>query len=493
MFNKDRKVCIVAHKRDGAENFLAKVKEFINDRPRWLGCDETQSGLYVKNQSQSKITLTNGSEARAFASSSDSLRSFTPTFLIMDECAFIPNASTLWTAASPSLATGGKALFISTPKGQDPLFYQTYKQALKGESDFFITYIRWWRDDRYNRGVKWVKGEEIISGDITEEEMFKLYRDGYKPSSPWFETQRKAANYDKRKIAQEYEINFLGSSSTVIETEVLEKIRINYVLSLDNISTDSSYKKIHYFRPPNPESSYIMGIDVSSGNGEDYSSIGIIDSETFEICAEYYDKVTPDYLGMVACYMGRMYNESLAVVDIQGGYGTTTIKEMEDSSYINIYKTTKRNRSLRNSEETEISGFLITTSNRPKIIENFRTMIRKDEFIVESPRLLSELETFIYKESGKAEHMKGYHDDIVMSYMMILYVLNTDYTTVKQENSKMKKMLSALVNSNGVKRFDRNWMYADNYLFDKNPNNKALEEINVKENKFKIPKHGFIC
>lgn len=489
MFNDDRKVCIVAHKRDGAENFLAKVKEFINDRPEWLGDDDTESGIWVKNQSQSRIVLSNGSEARAFASSSESLRSFTPTFLIMDECAFIPNARKLWTAAAPTLSTGGMALFISTPNGQDALFYKTYEQALIGESEFNITYIRWWRDKRYNKGLKWVKGENEIFEEEDEQRMFELFEDGYKPTSPWFESQKKMANNDKKKIAQEYEIEFLGSSSTVVESEVIQRIQEKYVLDKKNISTDKRWDKIHYFRPPIEGEEYIMGVDVSSGNSDDKSAIALINSETMEICAEYCEKVTPDLLAHTVDYLGRMYNDALAVVDVQGGYGETTILELKNLNYKNIYQGARSVRSLRNGSQEVFDGFLITTSNRPKMVEKFRTLIRKDEFIVESPRLLSELKTFIYKESGKAEHMKGYHDDIIMSYMMILYVLTSDYETVKKNNEKVKKMLSAMANSN-IANYQNNWNYADNWLFDSKKSIKEEEE--KKKKKFKLPKHGFL-
>ena len=84
--------------------------------------------LETDSKGHLKIKSTN-CEIRALATSKDALRGFTPTFLIMDEAAFIDNGSEVFGAALASLGTGGKISLISTPNGMDPLYYKIYDEA----------------------------------------------------------------------------------------------------------------------------------------------------------------------------------------------------------------------------------------------------------------------------------------------------------------------------------------------------------------------------
>lgn len=492
MFNRDRKVLTVAHKRDGAENFLAKIVEFIEDRPTFIGDDNSQSGIYIKSKSQSRIVLSNGSEARAFASSSEGLRSFTATDLVMDEAAFIPNAKKLWTATSPTLSTGGRATFISTPNGLDELFYKTYDQALREESNFHITYIRWWRDERYNRGLIWSKkGEDDITEFEDEERMMELYKSGWAPSSPWFEEQRKTLNNDRKRIAQEYQIEFIGSSDTVVPSEFIRKIEQEQVI--DPITKDERYNDIWYYKMPKEGKSYLVSSDVSSGTAEDSSSFSVIDTETYEVCADYKAKIYPEDLARVLSYIGTKYNNACVAVDVQGGWGYTTVVKMVEYDYPNIYRSYMRKKDAKEAidkanegeDDGKEYGFLTTVANRNLMVEEFVHLIRESEIELPSLRLLQEMKVFVYKENGKADHMKGYHDDLLFSYLMNYYILGFDYKTVKESRKDTEMMLALMLGLNKLKsNKDDNDGDIDRMLW-------GGSDAAPKSN-FKLPKHGFI-
>lgn len=130
-------VLIIANKQELAFEFLAKIKDFLSQLPRWVWGDEYYGN--AKNESKSifltdskkEIKLPNGSRVKAVATSKDALRGFTPTYLVMDEAAYIDNGAEVFGAALTALGTGGKATLISTPRGMDALYYKTYDQAKK--------------------------------------------------------------------------------------------------------------------------------------------------------------------------------------------------------------------------------------------------------------------------------------------------------------------------------------------------------------------------
>ena len=147
------KVLILANKQTLAQEFLKKVKDFLDQIPYWVwGLNEGTDYLEINSKGHLKLK-SNGCEIRALATSKDALRGFTPTFLVMDEAAFIDNGSEVFGAALASLGTGGKISLISTPNGLDPVYYRTYDGAKKKDNNFPIVEMKWYQDVRYNRGL----------------------------------------------------------------------------------------------------------------------------------------------------------------------------------------------------------------------------------------------------------------------------------------------------------------------------------------------------
>ena len=67
-----------------------------------------------------------------------------------------------------------------------------------------------------------------------------------------------------------------------------------------------------------------------------------------------------------------------------------------------------------------------------------------------SARLIEELFVFIYHNS-KPEAMKGYNDDIVMSYSIALWVRDTALRIKKDKDNHQWAMMDTMLNMNGNK------------------------------------------
>lgn len=485
----ERNVAIVADKQETAVNEMMKdVVDFLESCPDWLVPQPTG-----KDNEKHKI-YSNGSQIKAFATSG--LRGYTPTLLFWDETAWADNSEKFWTATRPAVMnTGGRAIFVSTPNGLDPIFYKTFEAARKGKSKFNAVELWWFNDPRYIVDVKgkldlrWIKHRgqknEIILVDEgwTKEKRIQLHDDGWIACSSWMDDQILEYNGDNKKLAQELLCSFLGSGDNFIAEEYLKNILDNQIQT--PLRQEYIDNEMYVWEDPEPDSVYIQSIDVSSGHGDDYSTINIFkieehleikqvtkNNKTKEVkvrshkaiqVAEYYAKILPQTLGEIGYEYGKRYNNAYTIIDVTGGYGAQTLEKLFDLGYENIHygeinhKPTRDrlNGYIKVSQKTLpdgkvskvdlIPGFFIG-NNRGSVLIEFQRCVNMGDVIIRSERLLNEMRTFVTVSGNRvADHKRSFHDDSIMSTAMALYSIFHDLFKLGENKEKIKKMLDAIV------------------------------------------------
>ena len=460
------KILIIANKLDTSMEMANKIRAFVTQWPSWVG-----AGFSNDKNSQKHYKLTNGSEVKAVATSKDALRGFTPTILVFDEAAFIEADGDFWAACMASLSTGGKVIVVSTPNGYDPIYYEIYDQALKGMNNFKISEMFWYRDPRYSKDLYLVPTEDLVKYLLNKEEhdeskhisfahidpyqrdydeLSAHLKNGYKPCSSWYEKMVKKLKYDKRKINQELNCEFLGSGDNVFENTQLEYIK-------NNTLTDPIGKlmgnSLWMWKEPVPEHKYIMGVDVSRGDSEDFSSIQIIDFDDREQVFEYVGKIPPDALAEIAYKWGMMYN-AFIVVDITGGMGITTVRKLQELGYKNLYIEGIDSTSIwsYNAKAADKIPGLNFNNKRVQIIAAFEEYVRH-KFKIRSVRLYNEMNTFIYL-NGRPDHQRGQHDDLIMGISMAIYVGESSFNKLEKVVERTKIMLESwtVINDNTARQ-----------------------------------------
>ena len=461
---KPEKVLIIANKLDTSMEMANKIRGFIEQWPTWVGI-----GFSAEKNSQRHFKLNNGCEVKAVATSKDALRGYTPTILIFDEAAFIEADSDFWSACMASLSTGGKVIVVSTPNGYDAIYYEIYDQALRGMNDFKISEMFWFRDPRYTKDLYMVKTNDLVHYLLNREDypldavislsmdnpydrdhsIVKDYiENGYKPCSSWFEGMVKKLKYDRRKVAQELECNFLGSGDNVFDSELMQNISKN---QLRDPQAKLMGNALWIFKEPVNGHKYVMGVDVSRGDSEDFSSIQIIDFDEREQVLEYVGKIPPDVLAEIAYKWGTMYN-AYCVIDITGGMGVSTARKMQELQYqpglyvdgIDTSNKWKWDPKIND----RIPGINFNTK-RVQIIAAFEEAVRHG-FKIYSHRTYNEMNTFIYI-NGRPDHQKGQHDDCIMGLSMALYVAEKSFQSLTKVVNHTKAMLNSwasVVNEN---------------------------------------------
>lgn len=473
-------ILILANKQDMAFEFLDKIKDFLRQIPRWAwgaeyyGSVENEERSIFLTDSKKELKLPNRSRIRAVATSKDALRGFTPTWLIMDEAAFIENGATVFGAALTALGTGGRAALVSTPNGMDALYYTTYNQSKSGFNDFHVVEMKWYQDPRYNgntpngkKDLSWIhednENDVIPETEWTHEHYEEMIKKGYKPTSIWYRSMCRGMNNDKRMIAQELDVSFIGSGGNVIDVKDISRQVKNHVTPPLWKAGDKN--EIWIWEKPIEGHQYILGSDVSRGDGADSSTMWILDFTTMTQVVEFKSKLQSDLLGYVVDEYARIY-DALVVIDITGGSGVGTVNKCMELATPNLYYGESTNKPLDRvtnkvttyTNEGKYPGFNVGPGLRAPLIAHMEMMVRTEGVKVRSERTITEMETFVFK-NGRADHQEGFHDDLLMAMGYALWVAENSFKKLKKSKEKTRAILDG-------------WLMVTNDLKEDNANNR---------------------
>lgn len=107
-----------------AQNVIRTILEIM---------DELDDPPRLIKENQSEIALENGSRIVSQPATAKAGRGYAATSVTLDEAAFMEYDERIYRAVSPTLSRGGRLTVISTPNGQDNLFYRLWQGQEGGD------------------------------------------------------------------------------------------------------------------------------------------------------------------------------------------------------------------------------------------------------------------------------------------------------------------------------------------------------------------------
>ncbi len=408
LFQRDKNILVIATKLSVAQNFITKVKTMIRSLPKWLVLPEI-----ITNNKQ-LIEFNHGSSIKAVPTSEDAGRSEALSLLIIDEAAFVRNFDELWMGLYPTISTGGRVIILSTPNGVGGQYYKLYTDAAAGLNEFKPIKLAW---------------------DVHPE------RD-----NDWFE--KTTNNLSDRQIAQEYLCDFASSGETFLSSNDIQWIRNVAIPPKERAGPDMN---VWIWKYPLSEHRYVISADISRGDSKDYSTFHIIDVDEGECVAEYKGKIPPDRFGELLFEYGMKYSKALVCPE-NNSYGYATILKMKEMKYPNLYHKKRKAVYIGGyvpENDNDVAGFTTSGRTRNLILTKLEEVLRNKQIMVYSTRFYEELKTFTWT-GNRAQAMKGYNDDLVMSFAIgcWIYDASADYSkNSRQINSAMLKAMKVTRNS----------------------------------------------
>jgi len=416
-FFNNKEVLVLANKGEVATGFISKCRVFLKNVPPFI-----RPKIVVDNRQS--LELENGSKIKSTTTTKASGRSEALSLLIIDEAALIDKVDEVWTAARPTLSTGGACIVMSTPKGVGNWFHKKYVEAEQGQADeaysnlnFVTMKLPWYLHPE--RDQDWADAELADLGTVG--------------------------------FAQEHECSFEKSGNTVIDYETIAYYEKEVVK--EPVSKEGFDGNTWVWVESQPGKSYVVCGDVARGDGLDFCAAHVIDLDTMEQCAEYRGKIPPETFGEVLLELSHRYNEAMLIVE-NNSVGFATIQKILDEQYHNLYWTRKNENVMffdplnwNLPGPNKIPGFQTTMRTRPLVISALSEGLRSKEFKMYSSRLLDELKTFIWVNEGnkvKAEALEGYNDDLTISAGIGLFARNTTLRSYSKDSEQVNAMLGVM-------------------------------------------------
>lgn len=336
--------------------------------------------------------------------------------------------------------------------GQGNWYNITWEDAVNGNNQFNPIEIQWWemdwtieyRDSITNKMCK-IAPRDGIRECTTKEEIDKWG----KYWSPWLEDQYRQLQKrgEAHLFRQEILAEFIGSGDTVLSRTTLihikETINHNFgiVEMVDNYAhpitgekftinfenelriwekpvraTPPTIENGRIIKPGTSGHVYTMGVDIASGQAEDYSAIVIIDCNILEQVAELNMKISPSVLVMMVDYLARWYNTALVVPERTGIGDPVTQAIYEDIAYPNVYRMRINNKLAKRV------GYPTTPAHKPALVKCLMDCLGEDGVTIKSSRLFQQLSIFINLGKNKVGNVKGpgNHDDLVIACALAL-------------------------------------------------------------------------
>jgi hypothetical protein len=244
----------------------------------------------------------------------------------------------------------------------------------------------------------------------------------------WYQQQVKELNFNMRKVNQELNLVFLGSTNTVFPDEVLEKFEPKEALNEIKLSHGEKFK---VYQELDPKKNYLLGVDTAASTAakSDYCSMVLTDAQTGEEVGSWHGKYSVvKRFAMVVKSVIQGLNvlfgldeDTLTVIIERNSFGLGVVEDLlysdEDfdyASYLYWYEQKSGER---------IPGFQTNVRSRELMFSQLLSFINEHPERINSALLQEELRNLEQKNNGRIEAGgTNNHDDVVLAYTFTLFV-----------------------------------------------------------------------
>ena len=387
IFHPEKTVALLANKGETAREILQRIQLAYQYLPAWL-----QQG--VKEFRAGAIVFENNSRVIAAATSSDAIRGYSINLLFIDEAAFIENWDTFFTSVYPTISSGkeSKIILVSTPNGLNH-FYAIWQNAIEKRNNYQAIKVSYERVP--GRDEKW-KTDTLAS-----------------------------MNFNTEKFEQEYCVEFMGSSGTLIAGwKLKELVHQTPLNSKDGLSVYCSPIKDH---------KYVIVVDVSEGRSLDYSAFHVIDVSEMpyqQVCVFRNNLITPLDYGEIVHKVAINYNKAAVLVEVNNMGAQVSHSLHYDFEYDNILFTENNGRNGKKVSSGYGTGIDMGVRTTVPVKANgcslLKLLIEQNQLIINDFHTIEELSRFSRK--GKSyEAEEGAHDDLVMGLVLFGWLSEQQY------------------------------------------------------------------
>lgn len=275
----------------------------------------------------------------------------------------------------------------------------------------------------------------------------------------WYNSMKKGMA-DRIKVKRELDLEWPKSSDNSLFTEEqLDKLYeavqpLQYSIFIDKYQID-------FYEKPDFSKQYLIGCDVSGGTSKDNSAISIVDPKTFHVVGNFKNpKIDTDsFKKLIKKLMTLYFNRGILIIE-RNSYGKNILDALMKDPAIEprIYreykdriaeKVTESGIAVKSKRKTLVYGVDTTSKSRKDMFDMLPSIVDDESECVSSPLLYEDIKNLIILPNTRIEADTGFHDDVLMSYLIIRYAIY--YGKHLQQRFGIQKFASS---SNGERGSD---------------------------------------
>lgn len=429
------------------DSLLAKCDWELERLPKWMaGLPEID---FKRDKARhSFVNFRNGSQINAFAATSDTGRAGRYTWFMPDELAFWDRPKDQKFMDSIAGSTDSR-LIISTPNGPDGAYYKCCQHP----GNALMKVLSWRDNPAKNAGLYKVIGDKPFLVDpannpfpkrlqpgwrLPDASLFNdLRKKGFKIEgtirSPWYDFECLKTDANPRRVARELDISFGGSMDKYFYPEFFRKLDgdgVNEGTIRDPLwrgrfdwlkeelkgvmvsEEDGKELKLwcHVSNGKPPPHSYVLGIDISRGEGGDFTSNSvcqIIDLTTMEQVGEWASNtIEPRPFADGCIALAKIFNNAYMIWE-HNGPGNSFGKRVLERRYANVHYRTDDFQRTKSMTGVKKVGWVSGGGKKNTIMDQFRESVMTGELTVRSADVAKEAGEYVIEpgQSNKIRHL----------------------------------------------------------------------------------------
>lgn len=380
IFHSNKTILVVSKDSEAAKEIIKKIRDEYEELPLWL-----KPGVLDDDWNKHTAAFDNKSRIVARTTTDSSGRGLAISLLYCDELAFVKPSiqNEFWDSVYPTLSTGGSCIITSTPNGDTNLFSTLWKGAESDVNGFKATRIYWdqppGRDEEFKR--------ETIS------------------------------RIGERKWLQEYETEFISSDNSLFDTRIVQAEQKKY---RDMPAAFELNNEQEFFKPLSQDMMYVVGVDPSTGNGNDYSVIQVFEVPTMQQVMEFRSNSVNEvflysHLKKIIGFLSQ-YSDDVYFSVESNGVGRALValylRDDDPPAYAHFMSERGKNK----------YGYVTTNPSKKDCAVKFKNMFERNEMTIYSNFLYNEMKSYIRK-GDTFEAQTGATDDCISAVYIVLRML----------------------------------------------------------------------
>ena len=456
---------VCAHVKDTAAGIRGMYAEMLRNYPEELwegdaapgfaGFERTQNTRVIEGR-RCRVTL--GSSERQ-----EAVRGFDFAMAHLSEVAFW-NSSAMRSpdefigAICGSILREPDTLIVleSTANGVGNYFHSEWLRSCRGESDKTAVFVPWYEIELYSAEVADAEKLWRSLSDYERRlwdkhgctlEQIQWYRDKLRE---YGSAERMAAEYPTDDVEA-----FANTGTGVFSLEKIGELRrgceapamcgelrgnsLRGIGAMEGIKfVEDCHGKLKVWRVPEGccgSGRYVVAVDIGGRSARsDFSVISVLDrmgeSGMPEVVAQWRGHIDHDLLAWKSATIGAWYDDALLVIEsntldshnTEGDHSEFILSELSQV-YPNMYHRVIYDR-VAMSHDTRL-GFHTNTSTKPMVIDRLIELVGSGGYVERDEGACDELAVYEVKPNGSFGAKEGYHDDILMTRAIGLYVIST--------------------------------------------------------------------